>query len=110
MASSCMPLTNSSGRAMAASGAPFGAVHGDLFGHAVEVILRVGATAGEVLGAVLRQVHRDAENPGRQLGFAAKGADGLEHLNEHLLRQILGFVTPPDESVRASRRPGARRP
>src|SRR5262249_26471401 len=33
----------------------------------------------------------------RKLGLAAKTPDGLEHLDEHLLGEILGLVAPADE-------------
>src|SRR5262245_27320631 len=50
--------------------------------------------APEVLDAIFAEVHGDSVDPGPELGLAAKRPNGLEHLNEDLLRHVLGLVTP----------------
>ena len=52
----------------------------------------------EVLHAVLAEIHGDPVEPRRELGVAAEGADGLEDLDEDVLRQVLRFLLVADHA------------
>jgi hypothetical protein len=46
------------------------------------------------------EVATDADQPGLEIGAPIERAKRLEHLQKDVLREILGFVVPPDELVR----------
>src|SRR4029079_947621 len=46
----------------------------------------------QVLHAVFAEIDGDAINPRAEPRISAERADRLEHLHEHLLRHVLGFV------------------
>ena len=51
-----------------------------------------------VLRAVLTEVDRNSIDPGRELRVSPKLIDGLEDLNEHFLREILGLFSPAEHA------------